>query len=878
MLALRLRSKSRGRSKSRSRLKKRVSHELAGVPAIVTICKNNTEYEERIQVQKSKKARNKKRSQSRKRTRVKKNTEESWTETEILRKSQMNENTGAIERSRNGAKLSSFSSEINDISLLSPSANDRKHTFTKGQIVSKYDSIKSARSLSGSNLSLKSEQSLEEQHNIKKQSDTRHQLREQLMKECLGAIDRRQKQARGLLMISVDEQKSRTDFDNLLKQSIKHRVTRPPIATTKCNAFKSNPPPPTSDKRGSDKKEKPSTSKNHKALSTATALSADTSSNSTSETKSPRNCHQDNPEKTDTENMSGWRKTVSKIIAAGRSRSKSRSRPLRKSRSWAKTSANSGKRSDIKKETSQKVDASKISTGVNKSKNSSDNSSRVKDGSDLKWHHTIMKHDWDVIRTMLKSYDHTKFRQRSNSMGRLRYPRVRQEISPLLHVDANGRTPLHLACKEHMPSRLLRRLLFVERNAASVQDNDGRYPLHLVVINSLDQHILDRLIHASPDSLGIPDHLNHTPIQYAVLKADRSRGNKEVMWGPPRTKVQAKRQKLQTDAYQSVVFILESMVKRRKVMCIVHESQTLIEAVELFAPPKVVDLMVILSEKILHEDQNMSKRLVDLVFQLNHPLNVIHRVLEATSKIIPAANLLETVRQRLTDHFTEDCNGTTSKSRERKVTTSFAKQFAKVQKEGRTSSACKDWWDKLRYLIARSSDRTSNWKNDTVLHMALCNPKSHPSMIEYLCRLKPAARYKRDDVTGALPIHLACMHWHPEKYGIGSESSQKKVLNLLLAGDFDLVRRNCHGRTALHYAALNGKSMPYIQSLLNLNQETASIRDPETKFLPFQLAAISEKCDSDKPTLQLDTIYCLLRANPSVVSTPPMKSLIQKQK
>lgn len=142
-------------------------------------------------------------------------------------------------------------------------------------------------------------------------------------------------------------------------------------------------------------------------------------------------------------------------------------------------------------------------------------------------------------------------------------------------------------------------------------------------------------------------------------------------------------------------------------------------------------------------------------------------------------------------------------------------------------------------------------------------------MIEYLCRLNPAARYKRDDVTDALPIHLACMYWHPEKYGIGSESSHKKILNLLLAGDFDLVRRGCHGRIALHYATLNGKSMSYIQSLLNLNQETTSIRDPLTKLLPFQLAATLGKCQDDQPTQQLDVIYSLLRANPLVESVDP---------
>jgi len=870
--------------------------------------------------------------------------------------------------------------------------------------------LKSAISLSDSILSFESTNSLEEQQKEKKRLDTRLKLREQLMKDCLGAIESRQKQVREQLMISVDEQELRKDFDNLLKQSIKKHVMKSPIEIMKCNDLNSSPG--ASDKQGSEKKKKPSTSKNQKKVLTATtlsdetasnslleinshgnfqqgrdekigtenlstkteaadakkthtknktptkpdrlnfpnsskpssgsnlssstehffeelqnekeggtkryttrtpmssaknnslksnsspttfdkqgsdkekkstnesqrklstttltALSDETSDNSTSEIKSPGNCQQDNAEKIDMENMSsdtksGWRKTVSNIISAGRLRSRSlgrstsRLRPLRKTRSFPKSSTNSGKRSDIKKETSQKDDTSDILN--------------AEDDSNLRWHCAMMKHDWDVIRTMLKSYDHTKYRQRSNSIGRLRYPEVRQAISPLLQVDEKGRTPLHLACKERMPSRLLRRLLFVERSAASIQDNDGRYPLHLVVMNSLDQHILDRVIHASPDSLGAPDHLNHTPIQYAVLKADRCRENKEIFWGAPKTKDQGERQNLQTDAYQSVVFILESMVKRRKALSIVHEKQTLIEALELFAPPEVVDLMVILSEKILCNDQNMSHLLVDMVFERNYPLNVVHRVLETTSKIIPASNLLETVRRRLTDHFTKGCISTALKeSKGGKVTTSLAKQFAKScqrghQKEGKNSS-CKDWWDKLRYLIARSCNRTSNWKNDTVLHMALCNPKSQPSLIEYLCRLNPSARYKRDEVTGALPIHLACMYWHAEKCGIGSESSHKKVLNLLLAGDFELVRRACHGRIALHYATLNGKSMSYVQSLLNLNQETTSIRDPVTKLLPFQLAATSERYNDNKSTQQLNIIYSLLRANPFVLSTP----------
>jgi hypothetical protein len=343
------------------------------------------------------------------------------------------------------------------------------------------------------------------------------------------------------------------------------------------------------------------------------------------------------------------------------------------------------------------------------------------------------------------------------------------------------------------------------------------------------------------------------------------------MWGPPKTKAQAENQNILADAYQSVVVILESMLKRRKTLSMDHEKKTLLDAVEIFAPPEVVDLMVILSEKVLQKDQSVLERLLELVFQQDYPLNVVHRVLETASKIIPAADLLELVRQRLTFHFSEGCNSTICReSRGEQVTTSIAKQFAKnlqrgLQKEGKLHLACKDWWDKLRYLIARSSNRTSDWKDANVLHMALCNPKSLPSMIEYLIRLDPASRYERDDVTGALPIHLACMHWHPENYEVGDSTSHTKILNLLLAGDFELVRASCNGRIALHYATLNGKSMSCIQILLNVNQETTSIRDPVTKLLPFQLAALSEKSDDDKPSQQLDLIYGLLRANPIVL-------------
>ena len=513
-------------------------------------------------------------------------------------------------------------------------------------------------------------------------------------------------------------------------------------------------------------------------------------------------------------------------------------------------------------------------------------------GNGLAWHYAIMRHDWDVIIEMLECYDHNKFRKNRSTSVANRKPRVlkyfhanevsqQQQISPLLYVDSKGRTPLHWACIEHMPSKLLLRLLFVERNAASIKDKDGRYPLHLAALHNLHEPILDRLIRAYPKCLGVPDHLGHTPIQHATVRADRCRPKNEVgTWNAPTTKEQAAWQNIMRRAYENVEFILRTMVTRGKSLSIVHEGQIVIESVEILAPPGVVNLMVILGEKILQKYKTMSKRLLDLVFQLNYPLNVIHRVLEKASKTIPPLALLEVTRQKLIDHYDGGFINISREGSIEEASSCFAKEVASsfskgLQDEGSNiSPAGGEWFDKLRYLVGRSSNQPNNTAKKTLLHTALTNPQSPPSLIEYLCRLNPAARYENND--NALPIHLACIHWYPETCGAEKESSCTKVLNLLLAGDFGLVLREYHGRIALHYAILNDKALPCIETILNLDRETALIPDPDTRLLPFQLAAISDKpngssptsvrCNSVRSTRQLEVIYNLLRTNPQAIS------------
>ena len=182
------------------------------------------------------------------------------------------------------------------------------------------------------------------------------------------------------------------------------------------------------------------------------------------------------------------------------------------------------------------------------------------------WHDAIARHDWDTVEDFLRCFDHTKYmdkkqqqqspnnpsvtRKKSQKKKKLRVLKYlpttahvqgvssedisshgRDEdtknksesntISPLLQVDENGRTPLHLACTEQMPEKLLLKLYFVGRDATAIQDAEGRYPIHLALIHNLSTQVLDRFIHSSARlmTLGDPDCFNHTPIQYAILQA-----------------------------------------------------------------------------------------------------------------------------------------------------------------------------------------------------------------------------------------------------------------------------------------------------------------------------------------------------------------------
>ena len=68
--------------------------------------------------------------------------------------------------------------------------------------------------------------------------------------------------------------------------------------------------------------------------------------------------------------------------------------------------------------------------------------------------------------------------------------------SKSFHVDAKETTPLHLACKEPTPLHSYNGFLFVERTAASSQDQNGRLPRHVAILQYKSEQLLDKCIQA----------------------------------------------------------------------------------------------------------------------------------------------------------------------------------------------------------------------------------------------------------------------------------------------------------------------------------------------------------------------------------------------
>jgi hypothetical protein len=516
-------------------------------------------------------------------------------------------------------------------------------------------------------------------------------------------------------------------------------------------------------------------------------------------------------------------------------------------------------------------------------------------GESSEWHDAIHQKDWDGLEKLLEKYDHTKYRKtgvHSSTPCKVKKPQRKlrimklfqklnknndseenQVVSPLLQVDVEGMTPLHLACKEPTPGQLLRRLLFVERAAASIQDQDGRLPLHVAILYYKSEQVLDKLIRAYPVGLTSIDNMQGTPLAYSVQQAISQRDKSvDVSWSTPTNKREMEWQQKQIKLWNRVKFLLETLALRRQSLSQSTEQHMLLQSLEGLAPPSIVVALMMLSKSFLLKVQGLDKQVLRKLFERYYPAGVMKRLFAISSDEIAKASLLNIMRQGMAMHYFEGCvkllrgDGRDTSLKSELLQIQRQKQFGI---ENKSSKSCEEWWSKLRCFIAFSSHNfeiSDEVDNQYFLHMALFIPNSPPALIEFLIKLLPHARYERDPFSGNLPIHLACRCWRNTRSQktVEEEPSEIKILNLLLVGDSDMVWKRFKDRLPLHHAILNHKSLPFLQALLALDPKTAAINDPATKLYPFQLAAW---CSIDpKDNSGLDAIYTMLRAQPSTIN------------
>ena len=98
-------------------------------------------------------------------------------------------------------------------------------------------------------------------------------------------------------------------------------------------------------------------------------------------------------------------------------------------------------------------------------------------------------------------------------------------------------------------------------------------------------------------------------------------------------------------------------------------------------------------------------------------------------------------------------------------------------------------------------------------------------------------------------FHLICRNWKynlfPRSKNIGvqldlEEPSMEQVLRIVLASDPTLTRKRHRDRLSLQFAVGTSKSIEFLDALVQKDRKTLTVRDPQTKLYPFQMAALGD--------------------------------------
>jgi len=219
---------------------------------------------------------------------------------------------------------------------------------------------------------------------------------------------------------------------------------------------------------------------------------------------------------------------------------------------------------------------------------------------------------------------------------------------------------------------------------------------------------------------------------------------------------------------------------------------------------------------------------------------------------------------------------------------------------------CKEWWEILNHLVfysAYGQNYKESIKPDArhLLHAALSIAVVPPSLVQLLLLVYPDSLKEVCPLYKALPIHIACTRWRYDIIRSETDSSLDRVLKLMLKSDPEIIFRRHKGRLPIHLALSIGQSWSFIKSFVSADKKCVGMRDPQSRFFPFQMAALPmssknlqllmrsqftptewrfmsaarkkaeyKKVEMDQDVRQIGTIFELLKRHPNALIGKPI--------
>ncbi len=147
------------------------------------------------------------------------------------------------------------------------------------------------------------------------------------------------------------------------------------------------------------------------------------------------------------------------------------------------------------------------------------------------------------------------------------------------------------------------------------------------------------------------------------------------------------------------------------------------------------------------------------------------------------------------------------------------------------------WWEELREIIWTTTPSGEIPRSDEfLLHAALYNPDTPPTIIELLLAISPKAPTTPLPGTKIYPLHIAAgtAGYHPQCFEIPYSKSRMELILNAYKGAVSLA---VNGQLPIHICLNRGKTWNEIRCLVKQAKSTLLVHDPLTKLTPFELMA-----------------------------------------